>query len=279
MASFGADTAVEHIAQGAYRGVVASGWDIGGNANGGYMLAIAARAMAAATGRPDPVTITAHYLAPGRPGAVGVDVDVVKQGKRFSVATAAMHAGGRRLLQVLGTFGDLEQSAAGLERIESAPPQLPPPDECFGHRVETGAPALFGNVDLRLHPEDAGFASGKPSGLLRVRGWFRFGAGEPVDTLGLLLAVDSFPPTSFNANLPVAWTPTVELTVHLRARPAPGWLRASFSSRFVSGGFVEEDGEVWDSTGRLVAQSRQLALLPLARPASVGPASAGQLSE
>ncbi len=127
MASFGADTAVEHVAQGAYRGVLASGWDVGGNANGGYMLAIAARAMAAATGRPDPVTITAHYLAPGRAGAVSVDVDVVKQGKRFSVATAAMHADGRRLLQVLGTFVNLAQAASGVERIESAPPDLPPP--------------------------------------------------------------------------------------------------------------------------------------------------------
>jgi acyl-CoA thioesterase len=261
--SFGADTAVERVQQGSYRGVLVSGWDIGGNANGGYMLAIAARAMATETGRPDPVTITAHYLSPGRAGPVTVDVHVVKQGKRFGVASAAMHAGGKPLLQVLGTFGNLGQSDAGVERIESAPPDLPPPGECVGHRVETGAPALFGNVDLRLHPEDAGFASGRPSGQLRVRGWFRLRAGEPIDTLGLLLAVDSFPPTSFNANLPVAWTPTIELTTHLRARPEPGWLRASFSSRFVSGGFVEEDGEVWDATGRLVAQSRQLALLPL----------------
>jgi hypothetical protein len=99
---------------------------------------------------------------------------------------------------------------------------------------------------------------------MRTRGWVRLLHEEPVDTLGLLLAVDAFPPTAFNARLPVAWTPTVELTVHLRARPAPGWLRASFSTRFVSAGFLEEDGEVWDSTGRLVAQSRQLALLPRA---------------
>ena len=174
MNSFAADTAVERVQQGSYRGVLVSGWDIGGNANGGYMLAIAARAMATETGRPDPVTITAHYLSPGRAGPVTVDVHVVKQGKRFGVASAAMHAGGKPLLQVLGTFGNLGQSDAGVERIESAPPDLPPPGECVGHRVENGAPALFGNVDLRLHPEDAGFASGKPSGQLRVRGWFRF---------------------------------------------------------------------------------------------------------
>ena len=50
----------------------------------------------------------------------------------------------------------------------------------------------------------------------------------------------------------------------MRARPAPGWLRCVFTTRFVTGGFIEEDGEVWDESGTLVAQSRQLALLPRA---------------
>jgi acyl-CoA thioesterase len=54
------------------------------------------------------------------------------------------------------------------------------------------------------------------------------------------------------------------LTAHVRARPAPGWLRCVFTTRFVTGGFLEEDGELWDDTGRLVAQSRQLALIPRA---------------
>ena len=65
-----------------------------------------------------------------------------------------------------------------------------------------------------------------------------------------------------DARLPVAWTPTVELTAHIRTNPAPGWLRCRFATRFVTAGFLEEDGEVWDRTGRLVGQSRQLALVP-----------------
>ena len=69
---------------------------------------------------------------------------------------------------------------------------------------------------------------------------------EPMDVFGLLLASDAFPPTIFNARLPVAWTPTVELTVHIRAVPEPGWLRCRFSTRFISGGMLEEDGEIWD---------------------------------
>jgi acyl-CoA thioesterase len=54
---------------------------------------------------------------------------------------------------------------------------------------------------------------------------------------------------------------TVELTVHLRARPAPGWLACRAVTRYVAGGYHEEDFEIWDSTGTLVAQSRQFALI------------------
>ena len=95
-----------------------------------------------------------------------------------------------------------------------------------------------------------------------MRGWFRLPDAEHADSLALLCAAGAFPPTAFTAQLPVAWTPTIELTAHIRANPAPGWLRCRFSSRFVTAGFTQEDGEVRDSTGRLAGQSRQLALLP-----------------
>jgi acyl-CoA thioesterase len=62
--------------------------------------------------------------------------------------------------------------------------------------------------------------------------------------------------------MPVAWVPTVELTVHIRATPAPGPIRCAFRSRFIHDGLVDEEGEMWDSTGKLVAQSRQLSLTP-----------------
>ena len=50
-------------AAGQWSASIHPGWDIAGNANGGYLLAVAARALAGATGRPDPVTVTAHYLS------------------------------------------------------------------------------------------------------------------------------------------------------------------------------------------------------------------------
>ena len=54
---FARDSAVERIAAGHYSAAIRPGWDIAGNANGGYLLAIAARAMALDCERPDPVTI------------------------------------------------------------------------------------------------------------------------------------------------------------------------------------------------------------------------------
>jgi acyl-CoA thioesterase len=259
---FAADTAVHAEGDGRYTAEIRNGWDIASNANGGYLLSMVARAMRDASGRPDPVSVTGHFLAPGHPGPAEVLTEVVKQGRTLATVTASLETADRRLVQAVGAFGDLSTSS-GPELVEAAPPALPPPRECVAVvATDTFPPPFMGRVDRRLHPEDAGFADGTPSGRLRVRGWFRLRDGEPIDTVALVLAVDAFPPTVFNARLPVAWTPTVELTAHVRARPSPGWLRCAFTTRFVTGGFLEEDGVLWDDTGTLVAQSRQLALIP-----------------
>jgi hypothetical protein len=47
----------------------------------------------------------------------------------------------------------------------------------------------------------------------------------------------------------------------MRAVPAAGVLRIAARCRHVSGGWFDEEAEVWDSAGRLVAQSRQIARL------------------
>lgn len=246
---------------------IAEGWDILGNTNGGYLLAIASRAAAAATGRSDPVTTTGHFLAPTGAGPATIDVEVVRVGRRFATARTTLAAGGRAVLTTLGTYGDLgsvDEEAPRL--VTSTPPPLPPVEECVALDPADGGlpPSFAGKVEMRLHPDDAGFGVGSAPGVARMRGWFRLRGGEEITSHALLCAVDAFPPTIFNADLPAGWTPTVELTAHVRRRPAAGWLACSFASRNVSGGFLEADGEVWDASGELVAQSRQLALVPRA---------------
>ncbi|MCP3976856.1 MAG: thioesterase family protein [bacterium] len=263
--TFADASALERIGDNGWAGEIQPGWDILGNANGGYVLAMAARAGVLASGRPDPVTITGHFLAPAGAGPITIDTEVLKEGRRFATVAATVRNGkGRALVAALGSYGELT-AFEGPERVEAEPPDLPSVDQCIKVvATDTLPPPFMANVDLRVHPEDVPAAVGS-SGYPRVRGWFRWAHEEALDTIGLVVAADAFPPTIFNANLPVAWTPTLELTTHIRERPESGeWLRCSFHTRFITGGFLEEDGELWDEDGRLIAQSRQLALLPRA---------------
>jgi acyl-CoA thioesterase len=261
METFADASAVNPAGEDRWSAQVRPGWDIEGNTNGGYLLAIAARALAARVERPDPLTVTAHYLAPGRPGPVDVHTEEVRRGTRLATATGTMSAGENHLLSVVGTFTDLDR-LSGPELVTGAPPDLPAPTDVEPADPDAELPPFTTKVDVRLHPEDAGFREGHRSGQARMRGWFRLPDDEPMDGFALVLAADAFPPTIFNTDVPVAWTPTIELTVHVRARPAPGWLRCHFVTRFVTHGLLEVDGELWDADDRLVAQSRQLALVP-----------------
>lgn len=251
-----------------FHGEIAPGWDIVGNANGGYLLAIVGRALSEATGRADCVTVTAHYLAPCPAGPIRVEVRLVRSGRRFSTATASLFLveSDKEALRVIATLGDLATDPGGPTAMQDVRPDIVPFDEA--ERVSDTSINTFAFIHDRLatraDSRDIGFRDGRPSGEGLVRGWFDFRDGRPVDSLALLLAADAFPPAAFNLALPTSWVPTVEMTVHVRAVPAPGPVACFFRTRFVQNGLLEEDGEIWDSAGTLVAQSRQLALAPRA---------------
>ena len=249
---------------GIYRTPIIGGWDIGVNANGGYLMARAAHAMRMASGRRDPLTVTAHYLAPALAGDASCATEIVKSGKRISTVVATLCRDDRELMRLIGSFGEV-QSTSAAHYVTATPPDLPPIEECVARRNQpTPIPmGIAQRVSLFIHPDDAGFSSATPPGVGRMRGWFSFADDRPIDTLALLLAADAFPPTWFNIFGSQGWVPTLEMTVHVRAVPAPGPLRCSFITRVVQGNCYEEDGEMWDSNGVCVAMSRQLALAPL----------------
>jgi len=267
---------------GAYAAELGEGWRIGGGVNGGLLLSVVGRALSQELGRPDgdrpghphPLAISAYYLTPGVPGPATVRTSVLRHGRAVSNGHASLvqgdGAGGEvERLRVLATYGDLATMDEDATTT-AVPPELPPPDRCVS--AEQAPPqflkhaSLLERLDLRLDPATTGWAMGKPSGNGVIRGWLRMADGREPDPLLLLLAVDALPPVAFELGLP-GWAPTLELTAHVRARPAPGWLRVVLTSRTMSGGYLEEDAEVWDSEGRLVALSRQLARAATPKPA------------
>ncbi|MET8829630.1 thioesterase family protein [Streptomyces sp. NPDC004610] len=263
---FDRDTAVTPRSEGVYDIDLSPGWTILGAVNGGYLLAVLGRALQDALPHPDPFTVSAHYLTASHPGPAVIRTDVVRSGRTLSTGQASLFQyddEGREVerLRVLASYGDLDALPDDV-RTSARPPAIPPPAGCFGPEDAPapmpGDSTMTDRLMIKLDPATLGWALGRPSGKGEMRAWFGLADGRDADPLSLLLAVDALPPTAFEMGI-MGWVPTIELTVHVRCRPAPGPLRVSLTTRNLAGGFLEEDAEVWDSADRLVAQSRQLA--------------------
>jgi acyl-CoA thioesterase len=268
--AFDEDTALEPLPEpGRFRADVSHRWDTVGPPNGGFLLALVARGLAEGVPYPDPITLTGHFLRPARHSPVEVTVEPVRVGGAHATAMGRLHQDGREILRTLATFADLDK-AAGPTHRDSGPPALPPPEACrpigeLGARqwddLPGRLPVLYRSIDIRIARSQR-----RDNEAARIEGWVRFTDGREPDVSSLPLLADVFPPAVFDIS-DASWVPTVELTVHVRRRPAPGWIAASFRTKFLCDGYFEEDGELWDSTGRLVALSRQLALTRDLRPA------------
>lgn len=232
------------------------GWAIGGNPHGGYLMATVARAATAAAGAAHPLAVSAHFLRPPRGGEDGqVRVEVVKRGRTASTVRATLWQHGKPHLDMLVTAGTLPTEDPAY--VGHRPPDLLSPEECRA-RQETGATIeLADHVDVRIDPRTS-LTNG--DGTPVIRGWLAFRDGSEIDVETLLLAVDVAPPTVAHLGYR-GWAPTVELSCLLRSEPAPGWLAFEAGATQVNGMWFDEGSTVWDSTGRMVAQSRQLALV------------------
>jgi acyl-coenzyme A thioesterase PaaI-like protein len=266
-AEFDRDIAVTAVGDGSqeYAADLRPGWVVGGGINGGYLLAVLANAVRRSSAHPDPLTVSAYYLAASTAGPATVRPRLLREGGTTSTFAVDLVQDGSPRITALATYGDLGGLPDDVETTATEP-DLPPREECWGldlapPEFRASAPPLLSRFDLRFDPATAGWALGRPSGRPLIQGWFRLHDDREPDPLSLLLAVDAMPPVTFELGR-MGWAPTLELTVHVRARPAPGWLKLRHETRNLAGGMFEEDCEVWDAAGRLVAQSRQLARQP-----------------
>ncbi len=122
--------------------------------------------------------------------------------------------------------------------------------------------AIHEHLLARLDPASAThWQRGDPATDAALDAWIGFADSSEPDVFALPLFADALPPPLFRRVGFGGRVPTVELTVHVHRVPTPGLLRARFATRHVTGGLVHEDGELWDSSGQLVALSRQLAII------------------
>lgn len=263
MGAFEFDAAIALSGEGPVFGALLDGrWDGQASTNGGFLLALAARAIGAVLPFPDPVVVSGFFLRPGTPGPAEIRTEVIQAGRTTGFGQAGLYRDGKQVLRVTAAYTDLDVAAARDSRSYAGgqPPDQPPPEECqVLHRVIVPPITLVDRIEYRVAELPAWVTRTPPSGNPVYEGWMRFADGREPDLLSLPMFVDAVAPAALELGL--RRMTTVELTVHLRARPAPGWLAFRTLTRYLEGGYFEEDAEIWDSAGRLVAQSRQLALV------------------
>ena len=263
---FATATAVRRAEGGGLVADLDPGWDVGaGILNGGYLLAVAARAAAFDGPHPHPVALSASYLRATGPGPTTLAVTAGPAGRTLAHCSVVLGDATGPTLAVQATTATLVDEPP----VYADPaPAVPPVEDCLAADAGAnlgGRPVpevgLRRQVETRLDPATAGWALGRPSGEPVMRGWVRLTDGSAPDPFSLVLFADVLPPTSWGLGL-FGWSPTVQLQVLVRALPAPGWCLVESRASEVAGGWLDENYRIWDSTGRLVAQSRQLARLP-----------------
>ena len=252
---------------------------VNGHPNGGYLLALLGRAAVAAAGPGhsagaspavgDPerhvVGATATYVSPPTTGPAVVRTEVLRRGRTASQVRAALVQDDRVTVDVVMTVAALADEPASWGAVP--PVELPDEATCradgrTGRSAIPGLdePPLSKALRISFDPAVLSFLSGEPSGQGELRAWLSLADGRSWDPLALLFAVDALPPATFEVAL-TGWVPTLSLTAYIRAVPAPGPLSVRFRANVIAGGFVDETADLWDSTGRLVAQSTQLAAI------------------
>jgi acyl-coenzyme A thioesterase PaaI-like protein len=284
MTVFDEATAVSRRAEGVYDvqpdqrfAIVTAGGSTPPAVNGGALIAQVLRAVLDTSPNPHPVATTANFLRVARLAPAEVRVDWLKQGRTASTARASLVQDGETVLDMSVTTGTVPDSGAAavvadgsgladatLLNWTGAPPDFPPIEDCIdlgpwrGSVSADGAEGYAMQVSVLMDPATSGWRRRNPSGRPEMRGYFQLRDGRVPDAYLLALAVDGLPPAVFGLGA-TGWAPTVELTWFMRAVPRPGPLRVATRARHVGGGWFDEEAEVWDTAGSLVAQSRQLA--------------------
>jgi acyl-CoA thioesterase len=258
MGGFDEATAVKRLDEGRYQADLDGGFGFADALNGGYLMAVLLRAAIDASSHPHPVATSANFLRVARPGRAEVWVESRKTGRTAAMARVSLVQDHEPVVDAQVSTGTLDP-AAEAAWAASPPPELPPVEDCLTFEPPDKESRGFADqVDMRFDPATMGWLDGQPAGSPQMRAHFRLREPYEPDGFVLALAVDALPPVVLNTGAK-GWAPTVELTWHMRAVPAPGWLAVHGSGRLVSDGWFDEEVEVWDSAGRLVAQSRQLA--------------------
>ncbi|HEY2735417.1 MAG TPA: thioesterase family protein, partial [Polyangiales bacterium] len=256
MGDFARDTQVVGSA-GQFAAELNEDWNIWGP-NGGYLSAIALRAVGACATIPRPVAIYGHYLRVARFASVEIAVEPLSQGRRTESFAVRIHQENKLIFAGMVRTA---RAADGLEYAEGSAPDVPAPAalptaESLWTAAHGTRRPFWQNFDVRvIIPER--FELPRPALPAHWLEWYRF-RGEadyrdPFLDAGrslVLLDTMTWPAVSLRHPKSAFIAPSLDIAAWFH-QPAhdEAWLLAEARSAIGHGGTLSADMRVWSERG------------------------------
>lgn len=263
--SFIDDACIAATGDRTYAATLSPAWRSMLDIHGGYVAALAARAVEIAIDDPDRAlrSFTVQFVRPAHAGPVTIAIEPIKVGRAATFLRAIVAQDERTILTATAIAA---AGRGGLRFSDLAPPPIAlmtPPDDADRF---TGPNHVlhFAQLDLRLEP---GLSMLGPNERARVAGWLRpLEPAASVTLPWLICAADFLPPAMIFRTGRLVQAASVDMAVQLIASDPDtvvgpdGRIYVEAICAIAAEGFSVEDATLWASSGQLLATSRQVRL-------------------
>jgi acyl-CoA thioesterase len=285
--SFAEDTRVYQLDDGMYEAILDPDWGVWGP-NGGYLGAVALRAVGQYCNTDMPVSYSCHYANVAEFGKVRIQLEDTKRGRLAESIQLTISqrdkrgAGAKTILRAMVWVARKAQTdfvhAPPLPALAEGPEHHPSMsmDDLGDPQFRT---RLWQTIEFR--PVNL-CGDTTQARVPRLQGWFRFRPAASfedafLDAARSLLLVDNLIWPAAGLAHPTATgviAPTMDLHVHFHTKASDDadgspWLFADAYAETAQHGFLSGSVSVWACTGRLLASGRSLSVLRRAAQPSV----------
>lgn len=270
---FERDLGVEPLGDGRYAFRIETSWWIINGPNGGYVAAAVLNAIRAEVDDPLRLSrsLTVQFLRAPTEGPAEVEVVIERSGRTVTNVSARMRQNGATVVTALCALATGRPAPVSFDETPGLPladdgGPLSMPEDILPAPVDPDRDVpMRRHYDLRWAVGAPPFRPGSGGRVASARcgGWIRPAEPAPVDEVALVAMSDAWlPPIFSRVDRPLA-VPTVDLTVHVRRLPEDpmDFCFAEFDSPLAHDGYLVEHGRLLDRHGRLLAESRQLAVV------------------
>ena len=240
---------------------------VGNTPHGGYLMAIMHKALITVLPHSTAISSSVQYLDRIDPKPISLAVEVFKSGKGSSSGIVKLIQDERICTTFTGTCSDFHHMK-GFDGLEKPLPEIFNDKDKkdyiplnYDEITKGFTPSFIHQLECSIHPDQVWWRRDKDEDIsnyeARCCAFLKMEGGLP-DQFCLSFYSDILPPVVCNKYGALGWVPTITLTTHIRQLPSTEIIFADFIATDINKGYFEQDCNLWDLNGNLVASSRQL---------------------